>query len=256
MKKISAVMFCILIMLASFAPLCHAEEPDKIEYINISYELQLGEPVIDTEIKISASKTSLPEEIVDMTDSFEIDEVIWCKVVAEPVEGLDESAYYEYKEGSSDYYLICTKDDVVDETTTYKLILNDIKSKEGIVFNFIGLDRIMINSTSFDMIGGDAQSDGSNLFLSFLTTNSGPVIKEIVTQPAVTETIPETVIETTTAITEDDGEDAEKEKCSLCGICPFQPQGVCLFIWIGVIVAGIVVILILVKSLLKKDDED
>lgn len=252
MKKISAVLFCILIMIASFAPLCHAEEPDKIEYINISYELQLEEPVIDTEISISASKTSQPEEIVDMTDSFEISEVIWCKVITEPVEDLSENAYYEYEEGASEYYLICTKDDIVDETTTYKLVLKDIKSKEGIAYNFIGLDRIMINANSFDTIGGEAQSDGSNLFLSFNTTKSGPVLKEIITEPAVTETIPETIIETTEPIIEE----PVVEKCSLCGVCPFQPQGVCLFIWIGVMVAGIVVILILVKSLIKKDDED
>lgn len=47
---------------------------------------------------------------------------------------------------------------------------------------------------------------------------------------------------------------APDEKCSLCGICPVQPLGICLFVWIGIaVVAVAAVVCIAVKSRHKKN---
>ena len=49
----------------------------------------------------------------------------------------------------------------------------------------------------------------------------------------------------------DDGEkNTEKSgsECSLCGICPFQPLGICMFVWLAVMLILIILIIIAVKK--------
>lgn len=47
---------------------------------------------------------------------------------------------------------------------------------------------------------------------------------------------------------------AEKEanKCAVCGICPIHPLGVCMFIWIGILVAVALIVLYNVRASKKK----
>lgn len=47
---------------------------------------------------------------------------------------------------------------------------------------------------------------------------------------------------------------AEKEanKCAVCGICPLHPLGVCMFIWIGILVAVALIVLYNVRASKKK----
>ena len=48
--------------------------------------------------------------------------------------------------------------------------------------------------------------------------------------------------------------DAEREanKCKVCGICPFHPFGVCMFIWLGILLLVVIVIVYNVVSIKKK----
>ena len=41
---------------------------------------------------------------------------------------------------------------------------------------------------------------------------------------------------------------AENSECSLCGICPFQPLGICMFVWLGIMLLLIILIIIAVKK--------
>jgi len=45
----------------------------------------------------------------------------------------------------------------------------------------------------------------------------------------------------------------EKSKCKVCGICPFQPLGICLFIWLAIILIVVVVVIILISKCKKKN---
>lgn len=47
----------------------------------------------------------------------------------------------------------------------------------------------------------------------------------------------------------------KKSKCRVCGICPFQPLGICLFIWIAIILAILIIAVIIIKKLRKKEDD-
>ncbi len=55
---------------------------------------------------------------------------------------------------------------------------------------------------------------------------------------------------------------AAQSKCRLCGICPVQPLGICLFVWIGAAAILAVMIVIYIRAEKKKkaviglDDDD
>lgn len=50
-------------------------------------------------------------------------------------------------------------------------------------------------------------------------------------------------------------EPAEKIKCKVCGICPFQPLGICLFIWLAAILIVVIVIFVFIAKGKKKNNE-
>lgn len=252
MKKIFAVIISALLIVSVLAPVCFAAGDDAIEYININYTLEPGEKLSKTEFAIFVSLTSAPENILEMTENFTIEEIKWYKSVkSEELEGLDETDYYA-DEVAHENFMECSSTEEVDEGAIYKIELSSIKAVDETPFNLVvPEERVMINGTPVIEIGGsDVLSDGSNLDVSFYCTVAGYMsFAQPTTEP---ETIPETVITTTAPQVI---EEKEEEKCNLCGICPFQPLGVCLFIWIGVIIAGLIVILLLVKSLLPKKED-
>ncbi|MBR6019696.1 MAG: hypothetical protein IK055_05710 [Lachnospiraceae bacterium] len=45
----------------------------------------------------------------------------------------------------------------------------------------------------------------------------------------------------------------DEDKCNFCGICPVQPLGVCLLLWIGGVIAIIIVVVLIVRSSSKKN---
>lgn len=42
--------------------------------------------------------------------------------------------------------------------------------------------------------------------------------------------------------------DEKESDCTLCGICPFQPLGICMFVWLGIMLLLIILIVIAVKK--------
>lgn len=42
-------------------------------------------------------------------------------------------------------------------------------------------------------------------------------------------------------------------KCKVCGICPFQPLGICLFIWLAIILIVVIVVILLISKGKKKN---
>lgn len=47
----------------------------------------------------------------------------------------------------------------------------------------------------------------------------------------------------------------EDDKCPLCGFCP-QPLGLCIFIWIAIILAVIIIVIIVISATRKKDEKE
>ncbi len=46
----------------------------------------------------------------------------------------------------------------------------------------------------------------------------------------------------------DKNKDEKKSDCKLCGICPFQPLGICMFVWLGIILLLIILIIAAAKK--------
>ena len=54
----------------------------------------------------------------------------------------------------------------------------------------------------------------------------------------------------------DDNTPTEKSKCKVCGICPFQPLGICLFIWLAIILIVVILVIILIAKGKKKKEKE
>lgn len=51
-------------------------------------------------------------------------------------------------------------------------------------------------------------------------------------------------------------EPSVKTKCKVCGICPVQPLGICLFIWIAVILIAVIITAVIVSKNNKKNKKE
>lgn len=87
-----------------------------------------------------------------------------------------------------------------------------------------------------------AEEDKDSPYSESLFCNAGDATQE--------KPDPEETAEGTGDIT---GGTAEKTKCKVCGICPFQPLGICLFIWIAVILIVVILVVIISSKGKKKD---
>lgn len=56
--------------------------------------------------------------------------------------------------------------------------------------------------------------------------------------------------------TTDPGKTTEENKCKVCGICPFQPLGICLLIWIAIIVVLVIVVIVVVVIVSKNKKKE
>ena len=54
---------------------------------------------------------------------------------------------------------------------------------------------------------------------------------------------------------DDNTSTAVKNKCKVCGICPFQPLGICLFIWLAIILIAVIIVVVLICKDKKKNNE-
>ena len=92
---------------------------------------------------------------------------------------------------------------------------------------------------------------------SEILTFGSEEMEVVTTTPAPESIAPEettTPATTTTAEEKEEKKSDKKDKCSLCGFCP-QPLGLCIFIWIAIIVAIVVIIIIIVVMKKKKDNK-
>ena len=75
---------------------------------------------------------------------------------------------------------------------------------------------------------------------------------EIGNDPQPTPTA-EPVVDDPTPTPKEAPKDEKKDKCWLCGFCP-QPLGLCVFIWLAIIIVITVVIVIVVRKINKEEN--
>lgn len=220
MKKIICFAL-ILFTVLSLASVCVSA----VDYtaFDIVFEEKEGEKVNGTVIRIYASVDD--GELTDRTDRFTMEDVEWFRYLPKPEAGKTADDYDYVDEELAIYGMLCSDDDVFDhDQYSYFLRIGRLYAEEEDSFT----RNVRINGTDVEEMNGICYNTGSEFYIKTVTNGMGG------SGSGDTE--------------------GSASKCSVCGICPIQPLGICLFIWIAVILIVVILILILVSKKKKKDD--
>lgn len=228
-------------------------------FINVVIDYKPGVKVKDVDVRIFSTKDPERKNLTDRTDEFNVqtnDAITVCgdmtirffKTVFEKEDGVE----YAYENEDRGIYAVrMSEDDVFEEGGTYGFFIGSLTAKDGSDLDTWSADVITFNGINCETAGGGYGNTGNDLMLySYINNYKG-------TEEADPTPTPTPSAKPKDDEEEDDDEDEEdKDKCKLCGICPFQPLGICLFVWIAIIIVVAVAVVIIVKKLGKKDKED
>ena len=99
---------------------------------------------------------------------------------------------------------------------------------------------------------GELYSDYSDV-LTFGSQEMSKTLEESVKESSVEESSEKT--ESQPEVKNETKPETKEKKCSLCGFCP-QPLGLCIFIWIAILVAVVIVIVVVILVVKKKKSGD
>lgn len=190
---------------------------------NIVFEEKEGSKVKDTAIRIFASEKD--DTLSDRTDEFTMEDVTWFKYLPAPAEGKNENDYDYVDKGLNIYGILVTDDDVFEhDKYSYFLRIPRLYAQKEDTFH----RNVKLNGVDVDEMNATCYNAGNEFFLKSITNGgigaSGESDSEELTADASGSGSTNSVNQT-------------KHKCKVCGICPIQPLGICLFIWIAMIVA-------------------
>lgn len=245
MKKIICFVFALIVVLSLTAVTAFATDYTSFDIV---FEEKEGEKVNETEIKIFAAVDE--GELVDRTGEFTMEDVNWFKYLPAPEDGKTAEDYEYVDEELKIYGMLCTDEDVFDfENYSYFLRISRLYAREEDTF----YRNVKINGVDIEELNGICYNTGSEFFIKTVTNgNGGPSGESDVTAaPGTPDATPESTPESTPV---PETEPARK-KCKVCGICPIQPLGICLFIWIAVILVAAIIIIVLIAKGKKKDKE-
>lgn len=239
MKKTLAFL---LLLLTLINLLCVTAAATWYTGFDVRFEEKDGEKVNATKLTIMASVED--GAMIDRTNDFTLEGVEWFKYVSEPESGKTVEDYDYVDEDLHIYGMLCTDDDVFDhEHYSYFLRIARLYAEEEDTFD----RNVKINGVDVEEMNGICYNTGSEFYIKTVTNGShgAPDVEEETTLPEA-----DTSVE---PATETPG--TEKKKCGVCGICPFQPLGICLFIWLAIILV-ILVIAIIVMIVVRKMRKD
>lgn len=179
--------------------------------------------------------------LADRTGDFTMEDVAWFKYLSQPEAGKTADDYDYVDEELKVYGMLCTDEDVFDhEHYSYFLRIARLYAKEEDTFD----RNVKINGVDIDELQGSCYNTGSEFYIKTITNGQGGISGE------------GDLTDAPTALEGDPGEEEPtKKKCKVCGICPIQPLGICLFIWIAILLIAAVVIVVLILKNKKKDEE-
>ncbi len=244
MKKVLAIILTLILAIGMLTVTAFAK--DYTEF-NITFDEKDGEKVNETKITVLASVGD--GAMVDRTSEFTMEGVEWTKYVSAPEEGKTADDYDYVDEELKIYGMLCTDEDVFEsENYSYFLRISRLYAQEDDSFD----RNIKINGKGIDELNGICYNTGNEFFIKTVTNGfKGTPTEETEPTPINIEPDTEPIIES-----EDVLEEAAEEKCKVCGICPIQPLGICLFIWIAIILLAIIFIVIVVSVAKKKNGKN
>ncbi len=220
-------LFALVLALMVLIPIRVMADEKPYEYFDIRAEKKLGAKIKDTEITIYASVEGDEENLIDRTEEFNLEEVMWSVCVE------DECATSREVD-----------DDAVFEEGNVYILMVRITAKNEADIDVWGTDKAKYNGTPIEELAGEYSNSGKELMIK-TRTSSIEGKKEEVT-PTVTPE-PEKKEETK----------EEDNKCLLgLSFCCTTFLGLSICIWIIIIIVLIILIIsIFMYKAKKKTDE-
>ncbi|MCQ2428379.1 MAG: hypothetical protein MJ137_08305 [Clostridia bacterium] len=224
MKKIFCLFLTLVLAVGMLSVFASAK--DYTEF-NIVFEEKEGAKVNATVIKVFASVDD--GKLTDRTDEFTMEDVKWYAYVEKPAAGKTADDY-DYADAKLNVYgMQCSDDDVFEfGKYSYFLMISRLYAKEEDSFS----RNISINGVDIEELNGTCYNTGNEFFIKTITNGMGG--------SAATEKV-DTEAGNPEGGNGNSDSESEKHKCDFCGICPIQPLGICLFIWIAIILAIVTV---------------
>lgn len=231
MKKIFRGLFVLPFALFMFIPLSVLAEEKAYEYFNFKVDIINGEKINDTEVKIYASVEGDKKNLIDRTDEFNVEEIMWSVCDVE-----DCSTVREVEE-----------DAVFEEEKGYMFMIR-ITAKNGADIDVWGTDRAMFNGNPIENLYGEYGNTGKELMIK-------SKIAEEKVKPQENTKIEETKEEKTQEEVKTTGE--EKTCTSSISLCCTTLLGLSLCIWIliAILIILLIIIICLLKSKKKKEKQ-
>lgn len=228
MKKLLLFIAMLIIPFAVYA------EGDDYEYFDFRFEQNTGDVIKDTDVKIFASVSSDIDNLVDRTDEFIVEALEWRECVDDLCEETKEITDDQVYEDGKDYY--------------FRMYINP--KDETRSFNVWSSEKVMINGTSSEELGGGFGNSGSlGVYSKAGRIGTPEVIDTFVPDynPEEEDSLPEVIAEP---------EVIEEPQCmfgiSLC-CTMFLGLSICIWIIIAIIILLLIIIAVACKSKKRKN---
>ena len=237
MKKIFRGLFILSFALFMFIPLSVLAEGKAYEYFNFKVDMINVEKINDTEVKIYASVEGDEKNLIDRTDEFNVEEIMWSVCDVE-----DCSTVREVEE-----------DAVFEEEKGYMFMIR-ITAKNGADIDVWGTDKAMFNGNPIEELEGEFGNTGSELLIKSKIVDEKVIEQE---DDLIEESEEPTTINTTDT-KEEIKTTGEEKTCPLgLSLCCTTLLGLSLCIWIliAILIILLIIIICVVKSKKKKEKQ-
>lgn len=222
MKKLINILTVFALIFTCFGITAYAEEPayEKFDFVVEETE---GAKVLDAKVAIFVSTSENKDKLTDKTEEFNIEGLKWKVRLKEDGAEMTDA----------------TEDTVFEDDKEY-IIEILISAKNGADINVWDTNNAMFNGVPVEKTGGECRNNGTQLMIRAKT---GVSESDIDLTESENSTVPNGNLN-------ESGTLSLSKRCKVCGICPVQPLGVCLFIWIATVVAIIIIaaVVIIVKK--------
>ena len=237
MKRFFKGLFILSFALMMFIPLSVLAEEKAYEYFNFKVDIINGEKINDTEVKIYASVEGDEKNLIDRTDEFNVEEIMWS---------VCDTTNCSSSRGVED-------DAVFEEDKEYVFMIR-ITAKNGADIDVWGTDKAMFNGTPIEKLEGEFGNTGSELMIKSKIVDEKVIEQE---EDSIEES-EELTTQNTTDTKEEIKTTGEEKTCALgLSLCctTFLGLSLCIWILIAILIILLIIIICLLKSKKKKEKQ-
>lgn len=231
MKKYFKGLFVLAFALMMFIPMSVLAEEKMYEYFNFKVDMVNGEKIKDTKVKIYASIEGDEKNLIDRTDEFNVEELMWSVCDVEDCSTVRE-----------------IEDDAVFDLEKGYLFMIRITAKNGADINVWGTDKAMFNGTPIEELYGEYGNTGKELMIKSKIAEEKVKPQENTLTEETKEEPKQEEVKTT----------GEEKTCMLgLSLCctTFLGISICIWILIAILIILLIIIFCVLKGKKKKEDQ-